>query len=466
MPACPAHPDCSSETFDADPDIAGIGVITAFLVSAWSSLLITSIEYSSRHADVFNPYSGQTVPLDDLLRDYIKWITKPFKKPWDLQSIQPVVLATSDQQLVTGLAIMTTGYIQHCTITQYHFDIVACLGGIAFNVYQPALYALDGYTNRDPRIKLWRTILMTILFGMVIPSILILYDDDFLDTYGASTQCIWDHLISTHRSTTSDFVLSINLTVTIWAYVDSMRYLYPTILRRIPRISSFILRRFGKSLGWIERKTIQHAQRLDALRESYKDRRLATMYFKLCYRRTAYILVSVIARLAFWVAFIPVFTFVEIARSHFIDIWRAYTVTLAWTIEVISVKQDVSSSGIMKGSENIWGFGQILPLLLLILPVMSTWELFRETQHSVIHGGGEHFYTCQLSDLSGHSTCQQQVIESNRGISPNKTSYNTDIEDDISDRMYRYKLFRIWAAFCSLGIFGGSTYAAIIGYAI
>ncbi|KAI1658887.1 hypothetical protein F4813DRAFT_395299 [Daldinia decipiens] len=376
MLACLVEPDCSSETFDADPDIAGIGVIAAFLISAWSSLLITSVEYSSRHADVFSPYSGYAVRLDDLLRSYIRRFTRPIKKPWTLQSIQPVVLAASDQQLVTGLAIMAAGYIQHCTITQYHFDIVASLGGIAFNVYQPALYALDGYTNRDPQMKLCRTILMTILFGMIIPSIFAVFNVNFLELYGASTQCIWDNLIDSHHDTTSDVLLSFNLIVTVWAYIESMRCLYPTIFRRIPRISNFILTCFEGMLHWIDKKSSQYVQTANSTYQLYTETQSIKAFVTLSYHWAMYTIVTIIVRPIFWVIFILVFTFQEIIRSHFIDIWRAYTVTLALIIEVISIKQDAVSSEVINGSENKWGFGQILPLLLLVLPVMSTWEVF------------------------------------------------------------------------------------------
>ncbi|KAI0848553.1 hypothetical protein F5Y00DRAFT_262341 [Daldinia vernicosa] len=486
MFTCPAEPDCSSETFDADPDIAGIGVIAAFLISAWSSLLITSVEYSSRHSDVFTPYSGHAVRLDDLLRSYIRQFTRRMKKPWTLQSIQPIVLAASDQQLVTGLAIMAAGYIQHCTITQYHFDIVASLGGIAFIVYQPTLYALDGYTNRDPRMKLWRTILMTILFGMIIPSIFAVFNVNFLELYGASTQCVWDDLIDSHHDTTLDVLLSFNLILTIWAYIDSMRYLYPTIFRRIPRISKIVLTRFEATLRWIDKKAFEHLQSINSTYQVYIDNKSMKAFATLSHSRLIYTIITIIMRPIFWVIFVPVFTCQEVMSSHLIDIWRAYTATLAWTIEVLSIKQDAVSTGVINGSENKWGFGQILPLFLLILPAMSTWELFRETQHNGNQGGTRNSYSHEHSDyseriihnvfdapslhhlfqLQEYNERQRQAIEAQIGFTPIGVVDGARAESDISDRMYESKLFRAWAIFCTLGIFGGSTYSAIIGYGI
>lgn len=42
-------------------------------------------------------------------------------------ALRRFVLALSDQQLVTGLAILIAGYIKRCSMSQYHFNIVKAL---------------------------------------------------------------------------------------------------------------------------------------------------------------------------------------------------------------------------------------------------------------------------------------------------------------------------------------------------
>ncbi|KAI1206215.1 uncharacterized protein F4807DRAFT_463977 [Annulohypoxylon truncatum] len=241
MSTCTAELGCAAVTFSADPDIAGIGVILAFLVSAWSSLLIITIEYFSLHGDDVNFNSNA---LDGLLKEYIWKLTKRLNKPWTLGDVQPAILLVSDQQLITGIAILSVGYIQHCTITQYHFYIIYLLGFISSQVFDASLHALNLYVDRRPSMKLWRATLMSILFGMLIlnsfvvdhDEFLVYDDDDDIWYLGSSTQCVWNKFIGSSHYRYSLLDLFISLIVLIWAYFGDMQLFYPRIF---------------KPLGWI-----------------------------------------------------------------------------------------------------------------------------------------------------------------------------------------------------------------------
>jgi len=54
--------------------------------------------------------------------------------------------------------------------------------------------------------------------------------------------------------------------------------------------------------------------------------------------------------------------------------------SLIWaTTSLFSLKWSTVENG-MDGSENDWGFGQLLPLLSLILPVFAAWEIIYGAQ--------------------------------------------------------------------------------------
>lgn len=61
-----------------------------------------------------------------------------------------IVLSLSDQQLVRGLAILVIGFIQHCTITVYHFSIIGDLTWFAVGTHNITLNILEAYPPPAP----------------------------------------------------------------------------------------------------------------------------------------------------------------------------------------------------------------------------------------------------------------------------------------------------------------------------
>ncbi len=64
----------------------------------------------------------------------------------------------------------------------------------------------------------------------------------------------------------------------------------------------------------------------------------------------------------------------EILSARVLDIWRIIGTVLWGTLQIVNMKSAASDNG-MEDTEDGWGFGQIVPLLLLGLPLMSVWEV-------------------------------------------------------------------------------------------
>ncbi|KAF3015928.1 hypothetical protein E8E14_011560 [Neopestalotiopsis sp. 37M] len=190
-------------SFEADPDVAGIGVIAAFFISAWLAFVIALFTYNlvdgvmdentpgiatidlKLRTWVLNRIEGTGV---DKTREYIrKRVTK--------EKMQEVCLMLSDQQLVTGAAILIVGYMKHCEITQYHFYIAANLTLVSFATYQSVLPIVRDVLQINIR-RGWRMGWITILSGSVLTLNLIIYNDNFLvpQYYGLSMDCFWRQL--------------------------------------------------------------------------------------------------------------------------------------------------------------------------------------------------------------------------------------------------------------------------------
>ncbi|KAI1781259.1 hypothetical protein F4818DRAFT_33796 [Hypoxylon cercidicola] len=495
MSTCPAEPICDTDTFKADPDIAGIGVILAFLISAWSSLLIVTADYIS------TPEGEPLVLLDAIFSGYIR---KLIEKPWPLESIRPVVQMMSDQQLVTGTAILSVGYIQHCTITQYHFFIVYLLGFISCQVYDASLNTLHGRIGKRPIMKLWRAILMTALFGMVILNTFVTDHDDFLYYYGASTQCVWNKFIGVghYRSYTLDLFLS--LALLSWEYFECIALIYPRISKPVRRALNIfrlwlfccqgLYSRIERLRSNVERELAKPCHTRTGTRSP------TTSIAKLCLGTSINLGLSLI-QLFLWTLFLPIFTISEILKSNILNIWRVYSALLWATMIIAETKQEVNSDDLIDGSESDWGFGQLLPLFLLILPVMAIVELFQGTQgpgdeeakNTIACPKCQHQISLLSNDTSRYEEAarvpsgptnntesteskdfqlNRQDTEARVGFSDSstadtesKTNDPAHVKLNLQERMHESAYFRVFLVLCALAAFGGSTYGAIMGYA-
>ena len=79
-----------------------------------------------------------------------------------------------DVQIVTGLGIMTAGYIElaHGNLAAYHWRLIIYLAWFSNLTHQAALIFLRGYLRDHPRERLWRFCLMTLLVVMLLVALL------------------------------------------------------------------------------------------------------------------------------------------------------------------------------------------------------------------------------------------------------------------------------------------------------
>lgn len=342
-------------------------MIAAFLITAWSSLLIVTADYFS------SPKGQRSVLLDEIV---IGGARKLVKTPWPVKAIRPVVLMVSDQQLVTGTAILSVGYIQHCTITQYHFFIIYLLGFVSCQVYDASLNSLHGHIGRRPAMKLWRAVLMTTLFSMVILNTFVTDHNDFLEYYGSSTQCIWNKFIGARHYHLYNLDLSLSLALLFWEYLDGICLIYPRVFKPIRRALNIL-----RLLLFCCQAPHNRIQRLRSHCEQepveLRHTRVGTQSTRASIGRKTISMGLFMIQMLLWTLFLPVFTISEILKSDILNIWRVYSALLYATMYIAYTKHDAVFYDLIEGSESDWGFGQLLPLFLLILPVMAIVELFQ-----------------------------------------------------------------------------------------
>ena len=52
------------------------------------------------------------------------------------EAIRTILLSLSDRQLITSIAMLTVGFSQIESITEYHFEIISDVAWLSFTIYQ------------------------------------------------------------------------------------------------------------------------------------------------------------------------------------------------------------------------------------------------------------------------------------------------------------------------------------------
>ena len=82
--------------------------------------------------------------------------------------LRTAVLMFSDQQLVTGIAILVSGYAQlPCGLSSYHWQMIVYLAWFSSLTHLTTLTVLRQYFRKNPAARLWRAVLMLLMVTLL-----------------------------------------------------------------------------------------------------------------------------------------------------------------------------------------------------------------------------------------------------------------------------------------------------------
>lgn len=210
------------------------------------------------------------------------------------------------------------------------------LPGIFMTVH---IHLRESFTKR-----IWRCIWIIALFGTVIPTRILIWCYYFLfpGLHGASAQCALEKM-SEGWTLKSAICASIDCIILMWSLLSIIISLFPTIM---------IL----PSLVWI----------LDRIHWifSWPSRRLL---------RARSPGVSPYREFLWKIIFFIIIPIREFLFSVALELLRMYTILIYTGNCVLSERKEAAFEG-RQGDENEWGFGQVLPVLLLAIPLFQIME--------------------------------------------------------------------------------------------
>jgi hypothetical protein len=176
--AFPAGKTCENIIRDGarpppDADISGLGVILAFTLSAYLTFLLVLASYIFGQVDtsLLNTVDTQVFrirPLKDCSHSH-----RPVRFRISL-ALRQAIIALSDQQIITGIAIMAAGFqgLRLGGIDSYHYQTVIYLAWMSSSVHLSAISLLAPLLKQRPALRIWRftgmiTLLILLIVGLV-----------------------------------------------------------------------------------------------------------------------------------------------------------------------------------------------------------------------------------------------------------------------------------------------------------
>ncbi|KAL8789549.1 MAG: hypothetical protein Q9195_006776 [Heterodermia aff. obscurata] len=383
--------DCGK--YIADPDIAGIGIIIAFVSTSLANLFIVFVAHL---LTILRGYDNNSIDgwvfhhLQKTSRIRISSERKQFWRP----IIERLVLLLSDYQLLFGIAILIAGFWKHCSISVYHFSIVVDLAWFS-NTHMTSLSVLTCYLQERKTLRNWRVCIMIFMLIMMLVALVLASDVGWAMSKTCPAQCLFNDRDKNFAYTNPYVVaLVLHYATSIWRVFDTSP------------LDEYLLRRPRATLRCI----VQSSKRQDS---NFSDRGNFQWQGAPTMKRLRYWLFMIIIRLYLLVAAI----FGSLTISLYYDI-------LWFSLGLIGILwgRNIPESD-MIGDEHQLSFGQIVPMLMLASMVLSFKEVYTEQKLKSVGNDLERGQIIELAsqdafqpqgDLHG-ITGAREVTETDRG---------------------------------------------------
>ncbi|KAL8760376.1 MAG: hypothetical protein Q9184_003368 [Pyrenodesmia sp. 2 TL-2023] len=330
--------------FRADSDIAGIGVVVAFVSS---SLVNLTIGFLAHTFGILRGYDDNAIDgwaFRKLGSVRLLQISNEQKGFWRAVS-EKIVLLLSDYQLLFGIAILIAGLWKHCSISAYHFSLVVDLAWFS-NTHLTSLSILRCYLRERPTLRNWRCVGVVLMAIMMLAALTLASSPNWNMNVSCPAQCLFEEP-TRNLSLTYPYYVAIVLhySTSIWRVYDTSRF--DRFFLQYPREKLQKIVRCAKPTG-------SNASSIRSYRVGIKSTADAMV--------TTWMWLSVLV-IQFYLAIAAILGSLTISLYY----------DIAWfSIGLTGIMETRRIPGRdMDGDENKLSFGQIVPVLLLASIVLS-----------------------------------------------------------------------------------------------
>ena len=287
--------------------------------------------------------------------------------------LENFVLALSDQQLVTGLAVLFAGYSKICSMSIYYFNIIASLAWFSSATHLATLGVLRIYLVDHPLVRGWRVLGMMLVFLMLIVALLPGWDEHY---NSVPISCAYRSLqipptfgnIGTITITFGFFIIIYTERIIRLFSNDGDWNIQDVLIEQIVKVitgKKYWEPTYNK-IAKESKKTKESNHHISNLIMAERER--------VRFHRFHRVMRNSRRRLT-QVAYASAFMSRELSYSFLSQISiLVFDLTYGFA-QTIMYRTYTPSQGI-DGNQNEMGFGQLVPLFLLLLPALAVGEIF------------------------------------------------------------------------------------------
>lgn len=282
-------------------------------------------------------------------------------------AFEKFILALSDQQLVTGIAILVAIFANHCRVSVYELNVAVSLAWFSSTTHLATLDVLHRYFRQNPVVRNWRMLGMISVLILLIPALVL--ESVFIEAEPQiPMQCAryfpTDYLEDGIGASSSTFIilyLCVGYSVRLYktfthedgSMVDPELLLWKALLRMFSNLTKPERQEIVENAIRIcnTRRTIH----IEDLLDSFSKRRRFFRRFGLCFGAYSRSFLQLIAALFFFLSF-----------------GVSQVVATRWGDYQVDLERD----------SNTMEFGQIVPLILLVIPLLAAAEIFYGMKHN------------------------------------------------------------------------------------
>ncbi|KAL4909571.1 hypothetical protein BDW74DRAFT_174774 [Aspergillus multicolor] len=380
------HAKNGSVEFDAD--IVGPGVIASFIAAALTALISLVVAYAtfSIPTELINDIDGVIArglrATFTFLRTlvHIPSIAKTEgeeARDERIKVFQTFMLSISDQVLVSEMAILIATFAKYEDITIYSVNVIVALGCLASTVHLAMMPLLVRQMRKHRVIKASRSISMVIAAILLVVLLIFQINDTWGDGTHIYFRCaLHDWKKDSYYLAANWIGFAVQLLVPIfiiYANYEIIRLLYsrrpdgePESAREDPATANPTRRRNRVSRMYnqfSEMRTYSQQSQMRRFWARHKARTVIQKNLSLKEQRQE----------AFFIA--QTWVFHECQESFFWRILWLLSGNLYGLFDVLSAR---SNSDGISGDRDSMGYGQIVPLVLLILPIFAVIQNYRD----------------------------------------------------------------------------------------
>ncbi|MCJ1288250.1 hypothetical protein MMC26_007605 [Xylographa opegraphella] len=335
-------PDCTANYtyITPDPDIDGIGVVVSFLVSAGLTLVTSLIGLVLQQLPTKPPKDSKPPQVDGDSGLWEGFRTKLGIKKESREYVEAIierfVLGLADVQLLTGTSMLLVAFLK-CDITTYHFSIITDLVWFSSSSHLTAMLILSDYLQEYHAARFWRVVLMGTMCLLLMVATILETNQLWYDRLPVPVRCTF---LTTAGNMKGPIVGFTFLTFILLVYGYST-----TVLPLFSPINDLIEAKSKRFENWMKASRKPSQGKSAMARLLYTIIKLTFKYVYYYFQYVNFLFDLIFYGLGVW------FLFDDIAAGQ--------------------LYMDSSSGGTQS-----WGFGQLMPMFLLSLPILTILEIF------------------------------------------------------------------------------------------